>query len=63
MSSSLEKDVESDVEDDQSYKIDHVKQDIVVGEKPLTNLSFKVNVESLIYIVYISKKKYIGFFR
>jgi len=48
MSSSLQK----DVEDEQSYSINHVKQDMIGVEKLVPNLPLKVNVKSLIFILY-----------
>jgi hypothetical protein len=48
ISSSLQK----DVEDEQSYSINHVKQDMIAVEKLVPNLPLKVNVKSLIFILY-----------
>jgi hypothetical protein len=48
MSSHLQK----DVEDEQSYSINHVNQDMIGVEKLVTNLPLKVNVKSLIFILY-----------
>jgi hypothetical protein len=48
MSSPLQK----DVEDEQSYSINHVNQDMIGVEKLVTNLPLKVNVKSLIFILY-----------